>query len=138
MKGYTVATYLVPYGPEKPKSGMVKESSTNQVEVFWYPPTGDFKKYLLCLEKIADQDESTAQKCITNFPAIPSNKLNASFNFDKLIENDASVQKDTFRWIENLTTKDTTYTIPGLDPGEKYLIHLLTKNGDIVAITVTC
>ncbi len=31
MKGEKVVTNLVPYGPEKPRSGMVKMASTNQV-----------------------------------------------------------------------------------------------------------
>ena len=31
MKGEKVVTSLVPYGPEKPRSGMVKLASTNQV-----------------------------------------------------------------------------------------------------------
>ena len=31
MKGEKVVTNLVPYGPEKPRAGMVKNASTNQV-----------------------------------------------------------------------------------------------------------
>jgi hypothetical protein len=31
MKGEKVVTNLVPYGPEKPRSGMVRLASTNQV-----------------------------------------------------------------------------------------------------------
>ena len=44
MKGEKLVTHLLPYGPEKPRSGMVKESDgnpgTNQIEVFWEPPRG--------------------------------------------------------------------------------------------------
>jgi hypothetical protein len=34
MKGEKVVTNLVPYGPEKPRSGMVKLAGTNQVRIF--------------------------------------------------------------------------------------------------------
>ena len=43
---------LVPYGPEKPRSGMVKSAGTHQVEIFWDPPKGEFTKYTLLIEKI--------------------------------------------------------------------------------------
>ena len=66
MKGYTVATYLVPYSPQRPKLGMVKESFVNQMEIFWYPPNGDFKKYLLCLEKLDDENDSNNQSSFRN------------------------------------------------------------------------
>jgi len=33
MKGEKVVTNLVPYGPEKPRSGMVKMAGTNQVTI---------------------------------------------------------------------------------------------------------
>ena len=32
MKGEKIVTNLVPYGPEKPRSGMVKIAGTNQVQ----------------------------------------------------------------------------------------------------------
>ena len=46
---------LVPYGPEKPRSGMVKSAGTHQVEIFWDPPKGEFTKYTLFIEKIGTQ-----------------------------------------------------------------------------------
>jgi len=47
MKGEKIVTNLVPYGPEKPRTGMTKAADTNQVEIFWDPPKGDFTKYVL-------------------------------------------------------------------------------------------
>lgn len=35
----------------------------------------------------------------------------------------------SFRYIENLSNKLTEYTIPGLEPGERYRIELGTKTG---------
>ena len=45
---------LVPYGPERPRSGMVKSAGTNQVDIFWDPPKGEFKKYTLLIERIGE------------------------------------------------------------------------------------
>ena len=45
-------TNLVPFGPEKPGSGMVKSAGTHQVEIFWDPPKGEFTKYSLTIDKI--------------------------------------------------------------------------------------
>ncbi len=52
MKGEKVVTTLVPYGPEKPRSGMQKSAGTDQVEIFWDPPKGDFTKYTLYIDKL--------------------------------------------------------------------------------------
>ena len=35
MKGEKAVTTLLPYGAEKPRSGMTKSSETNAVEIFW-------------------------------------------------------------------------------------------------------
>ena len=39
MKGAKIVTNLIPYGPEKPRSGMVKKGENNpginQIEIFW-------------------------------------------------------------------------------------------------------
>ncbi len=56
MKGEKVVTNLVPYGPEKPRAGMVKLSSTDQVEIFWDPPKGDFTKYYLDIDLLSEKD----------------------------------------------------------------------------------
>ncbi len=51
MKGEKVVTTLMPYGPEKPHSGMQKSAGTDQVQIFWDPPKGDFTKYTLYIDK---------------------------------------------------------------------------------------
>ena len=52
MKGEKIVTHLVPYGPEKPRAGMVKSVSPKQVEVFWDPPKGEFSKYIMTIIKL--------------------------------------------------------------------------------------
>ena len=58
MKGEKIVTNLIPYGPEKPRYGMVKKGEenpgTNEVEIFWDPPRGEFTKYFLNIEKVSD------------------------------------------------------------------------------------
>ena len=70
MKGYTIPTYLVPYGPEMPKSGMVKEVTENEAEILWYPPNGDFKKYLLCIQRLSDDSDISKYMMIRNTPKL--------------------------------------------------------------------
>ena len=118
MKGYTVPTYLVPYGPEIPKSGMVKEASSNQVEVFWYPPSGDFKKYLLCIERMTNQSDLSKYTSFRNTSMMSSANLCKSSSFNDIKRN---LQADTMRFTENLSTKATTHIIPGLDPSGSLL-----------------
>ena len=59
MKGEKIVTNLIPYGPEKPRYGMVKKGEhnpgTNEVEIFWDPPRGEFTKYFLNIEKVSDK-----------------------------------------------------------------------------------
>ena len=42
MKGEKVVTNLVPYGPEKPRAGMVKMASTDQAITFTKPIKSKF------------------------------------------------------------------------------------------------
>ena len=53
MKGEKVVTNLVPYGPERPRAGMIKSAETDQAEIQWDPPKGEFTKYTLVIEKIS-------------------------------------------------------------------------------------
>ena len=60
MKGEKIVTNLLPYGPEKPRLGMVKggvdgNPGTTQIEIFWDPPRGEFTKYFLNIEKVSEQ-----------------------------------------------------------------------------------
>ena len=53
MKGEKVVSNLVPYGPEKPRAGMVKLVEVDHAEIQWDSPKGDFTKYNLVIEKIS-------------------------------------------------------------------------------------
>ena len=140
---------LVPYGPEKPRSGMVKSTGTHQVEIFWDPPKGEFTKYTLLIEKIGDLPQQRPSEMTINIlrmSSMTSNpsysdvagkdepifSLNQSRTFQKSNPfhfSDATFDKSSFRHIESLSYKLTEYTILGLDPGEKYRIELGTKTG---------
>lgn len=47
MIGERIVTTLLPYGPEKPRAGIVKTVLTDAVEISWEPPKGGFTKYVL-------------------------------------------------------------------------------------------
>ena len=49
MKGAKIVTNLLPYGPEKPRGGIVKSLTTDTVDIAWEPPKGGFTKYVLCV-----------------------------------------------------------------------------------------
>ena len=130
MKGYTIPTYLVPYGPEMPKSGMVKEVTENEAEILWYPPNGDFKKYLLCIQRLSDDSDISRYMMIRNTPKLYKETF---FPSPKLPNDTNGAENNNMRLVEHLSTKATSHVIPGLDPGEKYVVFLLTKNGDITS-----
>ena len=50
MKGERIVTTLLPYGPEKPRGGVLKSTTTDMVEITWDPPKGGFTKYVLCVD----------------------------------------------------------------------------------------
>ena len=50
MKGERIVTTLLPYGAVKPRSGIVKTSGTDEVEISWQPPKGSFTKYVLVVD----------------------------------------------------------------------------------------
>lgn len=45
---------------------MVKSTGTDQVEIFWDPPKGEFKKYTLLIEKIGELIKNSEPKVINN------------------------------------------------------------------------
>ena len=47
LVGERIVTTLLPYGPEKPRAGIVKTVLTDAVEISWEPPKGGFTKYVL-------------------------------------------------------------------------------------------
>ena len=130
MKGYTIPTYLVPYGPEMPKSGMVKEVTENEAEILWYPPNGDFKKYLLCIQRLSDDSDISRYMMIRNTPKLYKETF---FPSPKLPNATNDVKNNIMRLAEHLSTKATSHIIPGLEAGEKYAVLLLTKNGEITS-----
>lgn len=114
MKGQKVVTNLMPYSPEKPKTGMLRMTGTNQVEIFWDPPKGEFAKYTLAVDHLRDS--------LSPFGSdIGSVHSHAS---------DFSVGENV-RNLQNLKWSLTSYTILGLDPGELYKVELKSKTGNV-------
>ncbi|QQP57419.1 Uncharacterized protein FKW44_002400 [Caligus rogercresseyi] len=128
MKGEKVVTNLAPYGPEMPRSGMLKHVSPNEAEIFWDPPKGEFTKYTLALERVdMDRVEDTdtgsmwTKTNVHPLPGqIPEDLMSQQLSFIR-----------TTRKIENLSFKLNSYTILGLDPGELYKVELGTKTGNV-------
>ena len=123
MKGEQFVTTLLPYGPEKPRGGVAKSITTNEVEIAWEPPKGGFTKYVLCVDPNVS---STRQP---EFMATPfmersfymNGQIGSAISFDKVC-----VQNYTERELSNLLTDRK---ISGLNPGETYGIILKTKTG---------
>jgi hypothetical protein len=142
MKGEKVVTNLLPYGAERPRCGMVKKSDgnpgTNQIEVFWEPPRGDFTKYELQVMKIPNIKQS-----VTDLPTHPSSFVRMTsiqskssvvpYNISTahFSSNPSIIDEVIGPTIYNINSKLQTYTIPGLQPGEKYEIQLKTKTGEL-------
>lgn len=130
MKGEKVVTNLVPYGPEKPRSGMLKLAGVNQVEIFWDPPKGDFTKYYLNIDRLSDKDVPRPESILRLNSARSSKSQGSSLDLLDGVA-DASTRPNK-RVMENISSKLTTYTILGLDPGESYKIELGTKTGNVI------
>ena len=130
MKGEKVVTSLVPYGAEKPSAGMLKTFSTYSVEIFWDPPKGDFGKYVLSVDKLSEKPIIKPESLIRMQSLAKSahNLANWNSEFDQTDNPDDLTRE--LRTIE-ISHKLTTYTILGLDPGEKYRIVLGTKTGNV-------
>ncbi len=130
MKGEKVVTNLVPYGPEKPRSGMVKTAGTDQVEIFWDPPKGDFTKYTLTIDRLSD-DNVVKPDSLLRLGSTVSKETELDNEGDEDENKEIVVSRPNVRLLDNLSSKLTTYTILGLDPGEKYRIELGTKTGRV-------
>ena len=148
MKGEKIVTNLLPYGPEKPRLGMVKEGvegnpGTTQIEIFWDPPRGEFTKYFLNIEKVSEQayffDETskyTKNTNTSNNNSVLKNtnilNLNSYVHETSLLtSDDKSTTHTPVRVVQNLNNKLTSYTILGLQPGEQYAIELGTITGAV-------
>ena len=125
MKGEKIVTNLVPYGPEKPRSGMVKTAGTDQVEIFWDPPKGDFTKYYLDIDLLSEKDVPKPESVLR------LNSVVTSRSYMSLKDAEVSSTRPQKRVMENLSSKLSTYTILGLEPGESYQIELGTKTGTV-------
>lgn len=130
MKGEKIVTSLVPYGPEKPRSGMVKIAGTNQVEIFWDPPKGDFTKYYLYIDHLAEKEMPKPEHFLRLSSAI-SNGSDETTLVDIFDGGTVELTRQNIRIMENISSKLTTYTILGLEPGECYKIELGTKTGNV-------
>ena len=123
MRGERFATTLLPYGPVKPRGGLLKSVGTNEAEIAWEPPKGGFTKYVLCVDP---NITSTHQLYNRKTPPLERNfytngQVGSDISFDKI-----HVQDYTERELSNLLTETK---IPGLNPGETYGIILKTKAG---------
>ena len=122
MKGARVVTTLLPHGPElPPRTGLVRNVSTNQVEISWDPPKGGFTKYLLTV----DPDVVSSLK--------PSSTL-AGQLYLQLGSTNAGSSCSLGRMDSALQTRElsallTNHTVAGLSPGEAYGLRLATLTG---------
>lgn len=124
MKGEKVVTPLLPYGAEKPRSGMVKAAQPDAVEIFWDPPKGDFTKYVLIVDKLS---ESVTIKAGTgSLLRLPSNTsssknlINAIEEVDEENDDQNEMLKPMSATRRELSSKLNDYKVVGLDPGEAY------------------
>lgn len=129
MKGEKVVTNLVPYGAEKPRTGMSKTSSTHSVEIFWDPPKGEFTKYLLSVDKLSDKNVVKPNDLL-RLSSAASRSSKAEIDLAISTEFDDETVRPNVR-VMDLSHKLTTYQILGLEPGEKYRIELGTKTGTV-------
>lgn len=105
-------------------------AGTDQVEIFWDPPKGEFTKYFLKIDQILSSKELPKQESILRLNSVYSyNKSNNNSVVDLNVDVDPPSHMK--RVMENLSSKLTTYTILGLEPGESYQIELGTKTGNV-------
>ena len=143
MKGEKVVTNLVPYGPERPKNGILEKAGTNQLDLFWDPPKGEFTKYTLSIIKLLFAAKERGESKSGSAMPLPRNQSSTPAFFTLLSEDsDRTLVLDHLgsalnlaaaaeRRIENLSSKLTRYTVMGLDPGESYAVELGTKTGNV-------
>ena len=115
MKGHKVVANLLPYGAEKPRSGMMKSSQTNSIEIFWDPPKGEFTKYVLSYDKLS-QSKVIKPGSMLRLTSTVSKDTSKIFEDDT---EESGAKSITAKEIE-LSHKLQDYTILRLDPGEAY------------------
>jgi hypothetical protein len=146
MKGERIVTTLLPYGPEKPRAGMIKATTTNEVEIMWDPPKGEFTKYVLVIDPNVTS-VTYKKKRVSTFSIAKQNTGCGGMGTGgggggSSCGTDCSVHKfdrsETVEeyvlsadcWERELSSKLTNFTLLGLNPGEAYILKLLTKTGD--------
>ena len=121
MKGEQVVTMLLPYGPERPRGGLVKSVSKEEVEICWEAPKGGFTKYVLCVDpELTSSGARSEGREMTKFYCNTEGHIGSYISFDKI------VQDYTERELSNMITN---YKVSGLKPGETYGVVLKTMSG---------
>ena len=119
MKGERIVTTLLPYGPEKPRAGVVKSITTDEVEIAWEPPKGGFTKYVLCVDPN-----------IVSTLSPRNTGMGRAFYMNMNIGSTSSFGQISKDYTEReLSNQITDHKISGLSPGETYGIELKTKTG---------
>ena len=121
-------TTLLPYGPEKPRAGIIKTVQTDEIEISWEPPKGGFTKYVLAV----DPNVTTMYNHRNTVNRLQNGIMNPSFYVNGFIASSLDFQQLTVTkdYTEReLSSMITEYKISGLSPGETYGIELKTKTG---------
>jgi len=159
MKGERIVTTLLPYGPEKPRGGILRTVHTEEVEIGWEPPKGGFTKYVLSVDPTVDStlapsmDRTPKHPFNPRAPFTPDNVGLASIPYPELrdrrmlarfymtphdsksnssissLSDPGKVSADTVSTRE-LNNIVTDHKITGLCPGSTYGIILKTITGN--------
>ena len=113
MRGDRIVSTLIPYGAERPRSGMIQNIGTNSIELIWEPPKGEFTKYVLEVYK-GQEHQGYFCKAVTELVLQPKSLPSIPF-----------IRKE-------LSWKLTEYKILGLDAGDPYWLELYTKTWDVI------
>jgi len=116
------------------RGGILKTANTNEVEIAWEPPKGDFTKYVLTVENLVPGPKGVPRAIIPSLPPLPqvplytSQMSNSGSNqnigsFGDLSDGPGMTRRD-------ISSKVTNFVVHGLSPGEIYSVQLLTKTGD--------
>ena len=124
MKGERIVTTMLPYGPEKPRAGIIKSVQTDEIEINWEPPKGGFTKYVLAVDP-----NVTTMYNVTNTVRLQNGIMNPGFYVNGWMASTVDFQQLTVskEYTEReLSSMITEYKISGLSPGETYGIELKT------------
>ena len=127
MKGEKVVTNLVPYGPERPKNGILEKAGTNQLDLFWDPPKGEFTKYTLSIDKlvVAPKDRGVSKSSST--VPMPRNQSSTPAYFT-LISDETLVNPEELGSALNLSAHPPR-RIENLSRGDTYMTSVLGGQG---------